>query len=113
MKFPQRRKKAEQPAPPQNHALARSQLGHDLGRILAQGEGQRYLARLIAVSGALAPSYSPAGPQATAYNEGLRRLGLFILAEVEEHCPDILPRLLLLALSQSGSQSGNQAASLQ
>lgn len=123
MKFPLRRKKTPpntpgpdspgpqpahtqtRPRPAQSPALARSQLAHDLGRLLALGEGQRYLARLIAVSGALAPSYSPGGAQATAYNEGLRRMGLFILAEAEEHCPEALPRLLLLSLPCSGGQT--------
>lgn len=81
--------------------LQKAQLGRDLNKLLAQGEGLRYLARLIALSGALSPSYSPAGPEATAYNEGLRRMGLFILAEAQEHSPDLLPRLLLLCLPQN------------
>lgn len=88
--------------PARDQQLQKSQVGHDLRRLLGQGEGLRYLARLVALSGALAPSYSPGGAEATAYNEGLRRLGLFILAEAQEHAPDLLPKLLLLCLPGSG-----------
>lgn len=80
----------------------REQTRHDLKRLLGQGEGLRYLARLVALSGALGASYSPSGPEATAYNEGLRRMGLFILAEAQEHAPELLPRLLLLCLPGTG-----------
>lgn len=81
--------------------LQKEQLGQDLNKLLAHGEGMRYLARLIALSGALSASYSPTGAEATAYNEGLRRMGLFILAEVQEHAPALMPRLLLLCLPES------------
>lgn len=74
------------------------QLRQDLTRLLSQGEGLRYLARLVALSGALSASYSPGSPDATAYNEGLRRMGLFILAETQEHTPELMPRLLRLCL---------------
>lgn len=83
---------------PRNPKLQREQVAHDLKHLLIQGEGLRYFARIIALSGALAPSYSSSGAEATAYNEGLRRMGLFILAEVQEHAPELLPRLLLLCL---------------
>lgn len=88
---------------PSDPKLRHAQLRHDLTRLLNQGEGMRYLARLVALSGALGASYSPAGAEATAYNEGLRRMGLFILAEVQEHAPGLLPRLLLVCLPESGS----------
>ena len=78
--------------------LQKNQLRQDLTKLLSQGEGMRYLARLVALSGALSASYSPSGHEATAYNEGLRRMGLLILAETQEHAPELLPSLLLLCL---------------
>lgn len=88
--------------PAQDPKTRRRQNAHDLKRLLGQGEGLRYLARLVALSGALGPSYSPSGPAATAYNEGLRRMGLFILAEAREHAPELLPGLLALCLPDAG-----------
>ena len=73
----------------------------DIRSLLGQGAGLRYLARLIALSGALAGSYSPSGAHATAYNEGLRRLGLFILTDVQKNAPELLPKLLQLCLPGS------------
>ena len=96
-----------------DHKLQRKQSGHDLKRLLGQGEGLRYLARLVALSGALGASYSASGPEATAYNEGLRRMGLFILAEAQEHAPELLPRLLQLCLSENGGSESAGEAPLQ
>lgn len=88
----------KQPLPLVHHIndpdLRRKQSREDLSQILHTPGGQRYLSRLVAMSGALAPSYSPSCPYATAYNEGLRRMGLFILAEAEEVAPEALQRLL-------------------
>lgn len=93
--------------------LQRKQSGHDLRRLLGQGEGLRYLTRLVSLSGALGGSYSASGPEATAFNEGLRRMGLFILAEAQEHAPELLPRLLQLCLAESGSAGDAGEAPLQ
>lgn len=98
---------------PQDPKLRRAQLCHDLRHIAGQGEGLRYLARLVTLSGALGSSYSPAGAEASAYNEGLRRMGLFILAEVRENAPDLLPRLLRLCLDDDRPPGGQADAPLQ
>lgn len=54
----------------------------DWRELLCLPAGRRVLSRLLVTTGALGASYSPGDSLATAYNEGLRRLGLFILAQV-------------------------------
>ena len=54
----------------------------DWRELLSLPAGQRVLSRLALTTGVLGGSYSPGDSLATAYNEGLRRLGLFILAEI-------------------------------
>lgn len=78
--------------------IQQQQLKLDTHFLLGHESGLRYLSRLIIMSGALGGSYAPSSPYATAYNEGLRRMGLFIMADLQENVPELLPKLLRLCL---------------
>lgn len=59
----------------------------DLREALSSKACRRVLQRVLNQSRPLAPSYAPTDPLATAYNEGLRALGLWFLTEVEKAAP--------------------------
>ncbi len=66
----------------------------DVAAVLKTPAGLRLLKRLLLLSGALGPAYAPGDPHATAFNEGLRNMGLLILAETREASPEALPGLV-------------------
>ena len=65
-----------------SHETRRQRELDDWRELLSLPSGRRVLARMVLTTGVLGGSYSPGDSLATAYNEGLRRLGLFILAEI-------------------------------
>ncbi len=79
---------------------ARLQELEDIAAVLRLPSGLRFMRRLLTLSGALAPSYAAGDPYATAYNEGLRRMGLVLLDETRSAIrarsieADMLTRLL-------------------
>ena len=58
--------------------------------------GRRVLARLIRTAGALGGSYAPGDAYATAYNEGLRRMGLHILEAIRAAAPEHFAAIITL-----------------
>ena len=67
----------------QEQELRRQQEQEDLKHLLSQPEGLRVLRRIVKQSGVLTSSYAVNDSLATAHNEGLRSVGLWLLAEVE------------------------------
>ena len=72
---------------------ARLQELEDVRCVLAVPEGKRFIARLIDHTMLLGQSYAPGDPYATAYNEGLRRVGLFVAGECQAAQPGALAKL--------------------
>lgn len=71
----------------------------DLRAVAATPGGVRVLRRILERCGVYKLSYAPdAG--ATAFNEGMRNIGLWILSEVEESAPEQIVALLTLRKSQ-------------
>ena len=59
----------------------------DLQIALKHSSSRRVLKRILAQCRPLAPSYAPGDALASAYNEGLRAVGLWFLAEAEKAAP--------------------------
>ena len=68
--------------------LAREQELADLRTVLKRPQGMRVLKRLFALSNALGTSFAN-DPYCTAFNEGLRRMGLVLLEDVQEAAPKL------------------------
>ena len=68
--------------------LAREQELADLRAVLKRPQGMRVLKRLFALSNALGSSFAN-DPYCTAFNEGLRRMGLVLLEDVQEAAPKL------------------------
>ena len=68
--------------------LAREQELADLRTVLKRPQGMRVLKRLFALSNALGASFAN-DPYCTAFNEGLRRMGLVLLEDVQEAAPKL------------------------
>ena len=65
----------------------------DLREILDRGAGRRVLWRLLEHAGVFRSAFS-ADPYATAFNEGRRSSGLFLLNEVERASPGALGAMM-------------------
>lgn len=68
--------------------LKREQELADLRTVLKRPQGMRVLKRLFALSNALGASFAN-DPYCTAFNEGLRRMGLVLLEDVQEAAPKL------------------------
>lgn len=68
--------------------LKREQELADLRTVLKRPQGMRVLKRLFALSNALGASFAN-DPYCTAFNEGLRRMGLVLLWDVQEAAPKL------------------------
>ena len=75
--------------------IQREQEKADLLAVLGIPAGRRVLARLVQAAGVIGPAYAPGDALATAYNEGLRRMGLMIVDEVQAVEPAALVDILL------------------
>ena len=79
----------------QYNDLQREQEKADLLAVLDIPAGRRVLARLVRAAGVTGQAYAPGDALATAYNEGLRRMGLMIVDEVQAVEPAALVDILL------------------
>ena len=59
----------------------------DLKIALNHNSSRRVLSKILTQCRPLAPSYAPGDALAQAYNEGLRAIGLWLLAEIEKAAP--------------------------
>ena len=68
--------------------LAREQELADVREVLGLPAGTRLYKRLLALANTLGASFTN-DPYCTAYNEGLRRMGLVLLEDVQEAAPKL------------------------
>lgn len=65
---------------------------HDLKNIMQTAQGRRFIYKLITFCGVFKTSYT--GNSGTFYNEGMRNVGLMIMSEINEHCPELYVSML-------------------
>lgn len=58
----------------------------DVKLIMSSREGRRFVWRLLEMCGVYRSSFT--GNSETFFREGQRNIGLMLLADVHEHCPD-------------------------
>ncbi len=63
----------------------------DLLKVLSSSEGERVLCRIIKRTKFFDSSWT--GNSTTFFNEGMREIGRSILAEINEACPEKLPKI--------------------
>ncbi len=66
----------------------------DVEAVLNLPAGRRFYKRMLALSNALGASYTYGDTHATAFNEGLRRMGISLLNDAGQACPKLLHELL-------------------
>ena len=66
----------------------------DVEAVLNLPAGRRFYKRMLALSNALGASYTYGDTHATAFNEGLRRMGISLLSDAGQSCPELLQELL-------------------
>ncbi len=59
----------------------------DVRHLMASEAGRRLAWRLLAKARVFETTFHPSGSQ-TAFNEGMRNLGLLLLSDINEACPD-------------------------
>lgn len=59
----------------------------DIKAIMTTQEGRRYMWRMLDKAGIYRSSFT--GNSSTFFNEGQRNIGLIILADINESCPDL------------------------
>lgn len=72
-----------------------SQELEDFKALMALPEGRRVLRTLVTYSGLLGPVHNPGDSHGTAYNDGLRRMGMFVLDMARQADPENYTILLL------------------
>jgi len=70
----------------EQHRVDRDREIADLKWLMGHEEGRRIAWGLLGRAGVFRTSFSPDGLQ-MAFNEGNRNLGVYLLAEINEHCP--------------------------
>ena len=73
--------------------LKREQELADLRAVLKRPQGMRVLKRLFALSNALGASFAN-DPYCTAFNEGLRQMGIMLIKDASEAAPELIASLL-------------------
>lgn len=76
---------------------ARRQEIEDIKWLMAHKQGRRIVWRLLGEAGVYRTSFSTNG-SVTSFNEGKRQLGLLLVGEINEHCPDAF----LMTLKENG-----------
>ena len=71
-----------------------SQAMTDLRTVIEAPEGRRFLRRVLEQSNILSPSYAAGDALGTAYNEGLRAVGLWLKAEMDRARPGSFTRIM-------------------
>ena len=92
--------------------LDRRQREADWKAVLATPEGARVLGYLLAESGYHGIFYGGPDTHFTAYHEGRRAMGQFIVRQVQIAAPDALSTIILRGLiNESGRDGGNRGGS--
>ena len=59
---------------------------HDMRSVMETVEGRRFVWRLLSQAGVFRTSFT--GNSTTFFNEGMRNIGLIVMADVQEACAD-------------------------
>jgi hypothetical protein len=78
----------------EQQAIARAEEISDLRKVLSSESGRRLVKRLLERAGVFRISFTPGDQGVTAFNEGNRNLGLWVMAMVVDHCPEFLQAVL-------------------
>lgn len=78
----------------QANSKGNSQAMTDMRTVIEAPEGRRVLRRMLEQSNVLSPSYAAGDALGTAYNEGLRAVGLWLKAEMEKAKPGSFARII-------------------
>ena len=73
--------------------LKREQELADLRAVLKRPQGMRVLKRLFALANTLGASFAN-DPYSTAFNEGLRQMGIMLIKDANEAAPELIASLL-------------------
>jgi len=76
----------------------------DIRRLMAQPWGRRIAWRLLSVTGVFRTSFT--GNSTTFFNEGQRNVGLQVLADIHEVCPELYPTMVK-ELSHGGKRNAD------
>ena len=78
----------------QANSKGNSQAMTDMRTVIEAPEGRRVLRRILEQSNILSPSYAAGDALGTAYNEGLRAMGLWLKAEMDRAKPGSFARII-------------------
>ena len=79
-------------------ALRRQIEANDIKWLMSGKQGRRIVWRLLDKAGLYRTSFT--GNSETFFKEGMRNMGLFIVAEIHEHCPEAYPLMLTESKAQ-------------
>lgn len=74
----------------------------DLKMVMDSLEGRRFVWRLLDKAGVFRTSFT--GNSATFFNEGMRNIGLIVMADLNESCPDKYLQMMTEAKSDNSEQ---------
>ena len=66
----------------------------EFANVMRQPQGVRFIRQLLQFSGVWSASYAGGDTLATAYNEGRRSMGLYIMELVRAQTPELIEELL-------------------
>lgn len=72
--------------------LSRDGQIEDFKWIMADKRGRRFMWRLLEVTGVYRTSFT--GNSTTFFNEGMRNVGLIVMNEIHENCPELYETLI-------------------
>lgn len=88
--------------------LRRANEQDDFRYLMSLPQGRRFVWRLLERAGVFRSSFSMNGLE-MAHNEGNRNTGLFVLAEIQELCPERFTQMLKEAKGQHGRGTGKRS----
>lgn len=77
----------------QDEEFDRKEELNDIRQIMAILPGRRFIGRILAEARIHQTSFAGQSNQ-TVFNEGQRNLGLFVLREITEACPELLIKMM-------------------
>lgn len=72
--------------------LSRDREIEDFKQVVSSEEGRRFMWRLLGLTGVFRSSFT--GNSETFFREGQRNVGLILIGEIHEHCPDVYVKML-------------------
>jgi hypothetical protein len=72
--------------------LATVDAGNDFKWLMSNKRGRRIIWRMLEKTGVFRTSFT--GDSATFFNEGQRNIGLMLISDIHEHCPEMYLTML-------------------